>query len=115
MTKMPPKRARGDPIEYVRNLRLRVVSQFWAWFQRVIHPRRIDFSAPGHPRVLSFAGLRRRRDLSAKDLRFMKARQRWMWLPAHSSLSDGGFWRNELLSEYFIHWSHADGGIANWP
>ena len=36
-----PKRARGDPIEYVRNVRLRAVRQFWDWLRRMINTRRL--------------------------------------------------------------------------
>ena len=39
-----PKRARGDPIEYVRNVRLRALRQFWDWFHQLLRPRRLHFS-----------------------------------------------------------------------
>ena len=42
-----PKRARGDPIEYVRNVRLRAVRQFWDWFRQLLRPRRLHLSADG--------------------------------------------------------------------
>ena len=77
-----PKRARGDPIEYVRNVRLRAVRQFWDWFRQLLRPRRLHYS---WTRVW----------LSSQELEtFM-----WTW----NLNVQRGVWRDpSVFSEYFM-------------
>ena len=77
-----PKRARGDPIEYVRNVRLRAFRQFWDWFRQLLHPRRLHYS---WTRVW----------LSSQEL------ETWMW--TWNVGLERGVWRDpSVFSEYFM-------------